>query len=130
MCADTTGVAMIGQILELLLRDEACSAFTLARDLRSARATTYEVVGQLERSGFIDRSAAGRITPGQMSAALGFAAFGLGRLVGAAEALLPVLRDDTGRERRPRCPQRRCRDRGGAPDGAGGAWEPGGRGHR
>ena len=95
MAPDKGGVAMLSRILEAVSRDEVWTVQSLARALGTARATTYAVVRQLDAAGFIDRTAAGRIGPGQAGAALGFAALGLGGLAGAAEALLPVLRDDT-----------------------------------
>ena len=95
MADESGGVALLARILDAVSQGEDWTVPSLARALGAARTTTYEVVRQLDAAGFLDRSAAGRITPGPAGAALGFAARGLGGLAGAAEALLPVLRDDT-----------------------------------
>ena len=95
MSVETTGVALVATILAHMARGEPATAADLARDLGTARSTTFAVICQLEAANLVERDAKGMVRTGQAAAALGYALSGLGRLTGAAEALLPALRDDT-----------------------------------
>ena len=93
MADDTAGVGMIGRILNEVASGEPCTAADLARQLGTARTTTFDVLRRLEVAGFVDRDPQGLVSPGLASADLGFVGFGMGGGAGVTEALLSVLRD-------------------------------------
>lgn len=95
MSAEGSGVAVLARILATLADGEPSTGAALARRLGTARSTTFDVLRRLEQAGFVERDARGLIAPGPAGARLGFALFGLAAIEAAAEALLPVLRDDT-----------------------------------
>jgi DNA-binding IclR family transcriptional regulator len=95
MTKDTNGAALVGRILAVVASEPAQNAAALVVRLGGSRATTFDVLRRLEAAGLIERDARGIISPGPLAAKNGHAVFGLAPLAGAAEALLPALRDDT-----------------------------------
>lgn len=95
MSRDSTGITLIGGILDLLAKTDGRTVAVLARDLGAARSTTFAILRDLEEAGLVVRDANGLVSPGETASALGYATFDLGRLAGAALALLPLLRDET-----------------------------------
>jgi DNA-binding IclR family transcriptional regulator len=95
MSRKASGAALIAQILAHFASEPPCNASALATRLGASRTTMFQAIARLEAAGFVERDARGIISPGPLSAKLGYATFGLARIASAVEALLPALRDDT-----------------------------------
>lgn len=77
--------------------DAPASAAMIAAEGGLPRSSVFEVVARLEAAGLLRREA-GRLVPGAAAVRLAFAAHGLARLSGPAEAILLQLRGETGAE--------------------------------
>jgi DNA-binding IclR family transcriptional regulator len=92
---ETTGVAATAKLLARVAAAPGRTVAELAAELGIRRSTAFSVAATLDRSGLLERDAGGRLHPGPAAARLALARFGFGAMADAAEALLPVLRDDT-----------------------------------
>ena len=92
---ETTGVAATAKLLSRVAEAPGRTVAELAAELGIRRSTAFSVAATLDMSGLLERDARGRLHPGPAAARLALARFGFGAMVDAAEALLPVLRDDT-----------------------------------
>jgi len=95
MASEASGVALIGRMLACLAEAPGRTVSALAQALLIPRSTAFELVRGLEAAGLAERDAGGYVHVERESSRLGFASLGLGRLLGPAEALIPILRDDT-----------------------------------
>jgi DNA-binding IclR family transcriptional regulator len=86
---------MLGRILMRIAALPPVSAAALAREERLPRSSVFDVVARLEAAGFVERDG-GLLRPGREALRLAYGAEGLAPLCGPAEALLTVLREDTG----------------------------------
>ncbi len=97
MSADETiGVAAAARLLRCLCETRRGDRKRSTRR-RSAfvRSTAFVVAAGLEAMGLVERDSRGRLRAGPAATRLGLAYYGFGAMADAAEALLPVLRDDT-----------------------------------
>lgn len=92
---ETIGVTAVARILARLAERPGETVAELAARLDIGRSTAFAVAAELDASGLVERDAAGRLFPGPAAGRLSFAHHGYGAIVDTAQALLPVLRDDT-----------------------------------
>lgn len=92
----TTGVAAMASILGRVASGPAATVATVAEDQGVARSTAFDITRRLEAAGFIARDEGGLLSAGPELVRLAFAAHGVAALHGPAEALLALLRDETG----------------------------------
>ena len=92
----TRGVEVMVRVLERLAAGPEVKVAELAETEDIARSSLFDIVRRLESAGLLDRRAGGWLAPGPQAVALAFARAGLPGLQGPAEALLRLLRDETG----------------------------------
>jgi DNA-binding IclR family transcriptional regulator len=92
---ETIGVAAAARLLRCLCEMREATVAEQARALGIRRSTAFVVAAGLEAMGLAERDARGRLRAGPATTRLGLAYYGFGAMADAAEALLPVLRDDT-----------------------------------
>lgn len=92
---ETAGVAAVARVLARLAEAPGGTVADIAAELGIARSTAFAVATELESVGLVERDARGTLMPGTEAGRLGLARFGFGGIAAAAEALLPILRDDT-----------------------------------
>ena len=92
----TRGVEVMVRVLERLAEGPAVKVAELAEMEDMARSSLFDIVRRLESAGFVERRSGGQLAPGPQVVALAFARAGLPSLQGPAEALLRLLRDETG----------------------------------
>jgi IclR helix-turn-helix domain len=92
---ETAGVAAVAKLLAGVAETPGRTVAALAAELRLRRSTAFSVAASLEASGLLERDAGGGLHPGPIAARLLLARYGFGAMASEAEALLPVLRDDT-----------------------------------
>jgi DNA-binding IclR family transcriptional regulator len=92
---ETIGVAAAARLLRCLCETREATVAEQARALGIRRSTAFVVAAGLEAMGLAERDSRGRLRAGPATTRLGLAYYGFGAMADAAEALLPVLRDDT-----------------------------------
>ncbi len=92
---ETAGVAAVAKLLARVAEEPGRTVAELAAELDLSRSTAFAVVATLDASALVERDAAGRLRPGPEAGRLFLARYGFGSLAEPAEALMPVLRDDT-----------------------------------
>jgi DNA-binding IclR family transcriptional regulator len=92
---ETIGVSAVARLLRRLSEAGEATVAEQAKELGIRRSTAFLVVAGLEAAGLAERDSRGRLLAGPASTRLGLAYYGFGAMAAAAEALLPVLRDDT-----------------------------------
>jgi IclR helix-turn-helix domain len=92
---ETIGVAVVARLLRRLGEAPEATVAEQARALGICRSTAFVVVAGLEAIGLAERDSRGRLRAGPAATRLGLAYYAFGAIADAAEALLPVLRDDT-----------------------------------
>jgi IclR helix-turn-helix domain len=92
---ETIGVAAAARLLRCLCETREATVAERARALGIRRSTAFAVTAGLEAMGLAERDSRGRLRAGPAATRLGLAYYGFGAMADAAEALLPVLRDDT-----------------------------------
>jgi hypothetical protein len=96
MAADETiGVAAAARMLRRLSEARQATVAEQAKELGIRRSTVFVLAAGLEETGLAERDSRGRLLAGPAATRLGLAYYGFGAMADAAEALLPVLRDDT-----------------------------------
>jgi DNA-binding IclR family transcriptional regulator len=93
---ETVGVAAAARLLRSLCEAREATVAERAKALSIRRSTAFVVAAGLEAIGLAERDSRGRLRAGPATTRLGLAYYGFGAMSDAAEALLPVLRDDTG----------------------------------
>ena len=92
---ETIGVAAVARLLRCLCDAREATVTEQAKALGIRRSTAFGVAAGLEAIGLAERDSRGLLRAGPAAARLGLAYHGFGAMADAAEALLPVLRDDT-----------------------------------
>jgi DNA-binding IclR family transcriptional regulator len=92
---ETIGVAAVACLLRCLCETREATVAERAESLGIRRSTAFVVTAGLEAAGLAERDSRGRLRAGPAATRLGLAYCGFGAMADAAEALLPVLRDDT-----------------------------------
>jgi DNA-binding IclR family transcriptional regulator len=92
---ETSGVAAAARLLRSLCETREATVAEQAKALDIRRSTAFVVAAGLEAMGLAERDSRGRLRAGPAATRLGLAYYGFGAMADAAEALLPVLRDDT-----------------------------------
>ena len=92
---ETIGVAAAARLLRCLCETREATVTEQAKALGVRRSTAFAVAAGLEAAGLAERDSRGRLRAGPAATRLGLAYYGFGAIADAAEALLPVLRDDT-----------------------------------
>jgi DNA-binding IclR family transcriptional regulator len=92
---ETIGVAAAARLLRSLCETREATVVEQAKALGIRRSTAFVVAAGLEAMGLAERDSRGRLRAGPAATRLGLAYYGFGAMADAAEALLPVLRDDT-----------------------------------
>jgi hypothetical protein len=92
---ETIGVAALARLLRRLCEAREASVAEQAKELGIRRSTAFAVAASLDATGLAERDGKGRLRAGPAATRLGLAYYGLGAMADVAEALLPVLRDDT-----------------------------------
>jgi hypothetical protein len=92
---ETAGVLAVARMLAHTGEAPGRTVTELAAELGIRRSTAFSVAGALDATGLVQRDARGRLYPGPGAGRLFLARYGFGDIVGRAEALLSVLRDDT-----------------------------------
>ena len=92
---ETIGVAAAARLLRCLCETREATVTEQAKALGIRRSTAFAVAAGLEAIGLAERDSRARLCAGPAATRLGLAYYGLGAMADAAEALLPVLRDDT-----------------------------------
>jgi DNA-binding IclR family transcriptional regulator len=92
---ETIGVAAAARLLRSLGEAQEATVAERAKALGLRRTTAFVVGAGLEAMGLAERDGRGRLRAGPAATRLGLAYYGFGAMADAAEALLPVLRDDT-----------------------------------
>jgi hypothetical protein len=92
---ETVGVAAAARLLRCLCEAREATVAEQAKALGIRRSTAFVVAAGLEATGLTERDSRGRLRAGPATTRLGLAYYGFGAMSDAAEALLPVLRDDT-----------------------------------
>jgi len=92
---ETLGVAAAARLLRCLCETREATVAEQAKALGIRRSTAFVVAAGLEAMGLAERDSRGRLRAGPPATRLGLAYYGFGAMADAAEALLPVLRDDT-----------------------------------
>lgn len=92
----TRGVEVMVRVLARLAEGPEVKVAELAEAEDMARSSLFDIVRRLQDAGFVDRNSSGILAPGPQVLALAFARAGLPSLQGPAEALLRLLRDETG----------------------------------
>jgi hypothetical protein len=92
---ETIGVAAAARLLRCLSEAPEATVAERAESLGIRRSTAFVVTAGLEAMGLAERDSRGRLRAGPAATRLGLAYYGFGAMADAAEALLPVLRDDT-----------------------------------
>jgi hypothetical protein len=92
---ETTGVAAAARLLRCLCETREATVAEQAKALGIRRSTAFVVAAGLEAIGLAERDSRGRLRAGPAATRLGLAYYGFGAMADAAEALIPVLRDDT-----------------------------------
>jgi DNA-binding IclR family transcriptional regulator len=92
---ETIGVAAAARLLRCLCETREATVAEQAKALGIRRSTAFVVAAGLEAMGLAERDSRGRLRAGPAATRLGLAYYGFGAMADAAEALLPVLRDDT-----------------------------------
>lgn len=92
---ETIGVAAAARLLRCLCQTREATVAEQAKALGIRRSTAFVVAAGLEAMGLAERDSRGRLRTGPAATRLGLAYYGFGTMANAAEALLPVLRDDT-----------------------------------
>jgi hypothetical protein len=92
---ETIGVAAVARLLRRLCEAREASVAEQAKELGIRRSTAFAVAARLDATGLAERDGKGRLCAGPAATRLGLAYYGFGAMADAAEALLPVLRDDT-----------------------------------
>jgi DNA-binding IclR family transcriptional regulator len=92
---ETIGVAAAARLLRSLCETREATVAEQAKALGIRRSTAFVVAAGLEAMGLAERDSRGRLRAGPAATRLGLAYYGFGAMADAAEALLPVLRDDT-----------------------------------
>ncbi len=91
---EAAGLAAFSRILAELSEGRPMSINELIAACELRRSTGFDMVRRMEARGFVSRTTDGRYTLGPAGGAFGYAAFGLGQLYEAAQALLAWLRDE------------------------------------
>ncbi|MCR8725398.1 helix-turn-helix domain-containing protein [Frigidibacter sp. ROC022] len=94
--ADATGIRHLARILFLVAEHPGIRLGEICARGGLARTGTIEILGKLERAGFLRRLAGGRCLLAPKAFALGLAPLGLARIAERAEAVLLWLRQETG----------------------------------
>jgi DNA-binding IclR family transcriptional regulator len=92
---ETIGVAAAARLLRCLCETREATVAEQAKALGIRRSTAFVVAAGLEAMGLAERDSRGRLRAGPAATRLGLTYYGFGAMADAAEALLPVLRDDT-----------------------------------
>jgi DNA-binding IclR family transcriptional regulator len=92
---ETIGLAAAARLLRSLGEAPETTVAEQAKALGLRRSTAFVVAAGLEALGLAERDSRGRLRAGPAATRLGLAYYGFGAMADAAEALLPVLRDDT-----------------------------------
>jgi hypothetical protein len=92
---ETIGVAALARLLRRLCEAREASVAEQAKELSIRRSTAFALAAGLDATGLAERDGKGRLCAGPAATRLGLAYYGFGAMAAAAEALLPVLRDDT-----------------------------------
>jgi DNA-binding IclR family transcriptional regulator len=91
---ETTGVAAAARLLRCLCETREATVAEQAKALGIRRSTAFVVAAGLEAIGLAERDSRGRLRARPAATRLGLAYYGFGAMADAAEALIPVLRDD------------------------------------
>jgi DNA-binding IclR family transcriptional regulator len=92
---ETIGVAATARLLRCLCEAREATVTGRAKELGIRRSTAFAVAATLDAVGLAERDNRGRLRAGPAATRLRLAFYGFGAMANAAEALLPVLRDDT-----------------------------------
>jgi hypothetical protein len=92
---ETSGVAAAARLLRCLCETREATVAEQAKTLGIRRSTAFVVAASLDAAGLAERDSKGRLCAGPAATRLGLGYYGFGAMADAAEALLPVLRDDT-----------------------------------